>query len=103
MSWLLANDTFDPQLMMQLTDKCCRLILMLSAPMLIAALAVGVIIAVFQAVTQVQEQTLSFVPKIVATFLAVVIYGPWIANEVVEFTRSTLGMIPSFGPNRGAG
>ena len=72
--------------------------LMVSLPILAAALFVGLLVSVFQAVTQVQEQTLSFVPKIVATFLSVVMYGPWIANEVVVFARETLGMMASFGP-----
>ena len=61
-------------------------ILMASAPMLIVALAVGLIISIFQATTQIQEQTLAFVPKIVAVLLAVLFFGPWILSTLVDFT-----------------
>ena len=94
----LGAEVFDQEFMKMLVKECLHLILILSAPMLIAALAVGIIIAIFQAVTQVQEQTLSFVPKIVATFLSVVMYGPWIASEVVNFTAKVLGRISEIGP-----
>lgn len=93
-----AEEAFNQEFMKVLVKECLHLILILSAPMLIAALAVGIIIAIFQAVTQVQEQTLSFVPKIVATFLSVVMYGPWIASEVVNFTAKVLGQISDMGP-----
>ncbi len=60
--------------------------LMTSAPMLLVALIVGLIIAVFQATTQIQEQTLSFVPKLVAILLVVLLLGPWILNTMVDYT-----------------
>lgn len=60
--------------------------LMTSAPMLLVALIVGLIIAVFQATTQIQEQTLSFVPKLVAILLVVLMLGPWILNTMVDYT-----------------
>lgn len=63
-------------------------VLKASAPMLVLALVTGLIVSVFQATTQIQEQTLAFVPKIVAVLLAVVIFGPWILNTVVDFTYS---------------
>ena len=61
-------------------------VLKAAAPMLILALVTGLAVSVFQATTQIQEQTLAFVPKIVAVLLAVVIFGPWILNTVVDFT-----------------
>jgi flagellar biosynthetic protein FliQ len=63
------------------------LILLLSAPMLLSALVVGLIISILQATTQIQEQTLSFVPKMVVTFLSVVICGTWIGTELSKFAK----------------
>ncbi|GLI07095.1 MULTISPECIES: flagellar biosynthesis protein FliQ [Paenibacillus] len=61
-----------------------------SAPMMVLALAVGLIISVFQATTQIQEQTLAFVPKIVVVLLAILIFGPWILTTLVDFTYNLL-------------
>ena len=61
--------------------------LMLSAPILIAALVIGLVISVLQAVTQIQEQTLTFVPKIVGMALAAILVTPWAATLIVEFSR----------------
>lgn len=93
-------EAFNEVVMMERVITCLHLILILSAPMLIAAILAQVIIAIFQAATQVQEQTLSFVPKIVFTFLSVVWYGPWIASEVIDYTISILGIIASLGPKK---
>ncbi len=68
--------------------------LIVSAPVMAIGLAVGLVIAVFQAVTQLQEQTLQFVPKIVAMAVATVVFVPWIAARLVEFTRLLLGEPP---------
>lgn len=73
------------------------LILLLSAPMLISALVVGLIISILQATTQVQEQTLSFVPKIVATFLSLILFGPWISSLLGNFTVELIKEIPKIG------
>jgi len=70
------------------------LTLVVSAPIMLIGLLVGLIIAVFQAVTQLQEQTLHFVPKIVAMAAAAVLFVPWIAARLIEFTRSMLGEPP---------
>jgi flagellar biosynthetic protein FliQ len=66
--------------------------------MLIAALVVGLAISILQATTQVQEQTLSFVPKIVATFVAIIATGSWIASMVANFAISIIENIPNMGP-----
>lgn len=68
-------------------------ILILSLPMLLAALIVGLVISVFQATTQIQEQTLAFVPKVIAIFLAILVLGPWILNTLLEFTLSVFDKI----------
>jgi len=70
-----------------LTRQAISLVIVLSLPVLGAGLAVALIVSLLQAVTQVQEQTLSFVPKIVAMLLALVVCGPWMMTRVVEFSR----------------
>jgi len=65
-------------------------VLKASAPMLVLALVVGLSVSVFQATTQIQEQTLAFVPKIVAVFVSIIIFGPWILNTVVDFAYQLL-------------
>lgn len=71
-------------------------VLKASAPMLILALVVGLAVSVFQATTQIQEQTLAFVPKIVAVFISIVIFGPWILNTVVDFTYRLLNNLHNY-------
>ena len=70
-----------------ISGRALYLILILSAPMLISALVVGLIISIIQATTQIQEQTLSFVPKIIVTFVSVILSGPWIAGELSNLIR----------------
>ncbi|ACH93229.1 Flagellar biosynthetic protein fliQ [Borrelia duttonii CR2A] len=61
-------------------------IIILSAPMLITALIVGLLVSIFQAVTSIQDQTLSFIPKIIIILLVLVIFGPWILKKLMQFT-----------------
>ena len=68
--------------------------LMTSAPILVIGLTVGLMISLFQAVTQLQEQTLTFVPKIAAMALAATIFIPWIAEQMVGYARLMLGSLP---------
>lgn len=63
------------------------LVLVASAPPLLASMTVGLLVSVLQATTQIQEQTLTFVPKLVAVFLSLAIAGPWIGEQLVRFTR----------------
>ncbi|MEE1516242.1 MAG: flagellar biosynthesis protein FliQ [Lachnospiraceae bacterium] len=60
-------------------------IIITSAPLLIVSLIVGLVISIFQAVTSIQEQTLTFVPKILAIFICILIFGPFILNTIVDF------------------
>jgi len=69
--------------------------LMVSAPMLISGLLIGLIISILQAITQVHEMTLTFIPKIAAVAIALIIFLPWIMNVVVEFTIRLYGIIPT--------
>jgi len=70
-----------------------KTILILSSPMLIVALLVGLVVAIFQATTQIQEQTLAFVPKIMAILLVTMFSANWIINSLIEFTNRIFDMI----------
>lgn len=71
-------------------------VLKVSAPMLVIALAVGLLISIFQATTQIQEQTLAFVPKIVAVLVALLLFGPWILTTLVDFTYGILNNLSNY-------
>ncbi len=73
-----------------------RVALMISAPVLLVGLVVGVVISLFQAVTQVQEMTLVFVPKIVACLVVLVAALPWMINLLVSFTHQLFSNIPNY-------
>ena len=66
-----------------------------AAPILLTALLVGFMISLFQAATQIQEQTLSFVPKVIAVAIALLVSGNWVLSEMVTFTQSLFDMLPS--------
>ena len=70
-------------------------ILILSAPVLIISLVVGLIISILQATTSIQEQTLTFVPKIVAIFLTLIFLGPWILARLGQYTTALFHQIPA--------
>ncbi|MBZ2173860.1 flagellar biosynthesis protein FliQ [Schnuerera sp. xch1] len=73
-----------------LAQDAIKTVLMISAPMLIFSLVVGLIVSIIQAVTQIQEATLAFVPKIIAVLLSLVIFGPWILQVITEFTTNLI-------------
>ncbi|WJH33279.1 flagellar biosynthesis protein FliQ [Paenibacillus aurantius] len=75
----------------RLAGEAVYTVLKTSAPMLIAALVVGLVISIFQATTQIQEQTLAFVPKIIAVLLVLLLFGPWILTTLADFTSNLLG------------
>lgn len=79
-----------------LAGQALYTILKVSAPMLGLALIVGLVVSIFQATTQIQEQTLAFIPKIIAVFVAVLIFGPWILNIMVDFTSRLLGNLAAY-------
>lgn len=72
-------------LVIQLGQEALMVVLIVSAPMLGLGLAVGLAVSVFQATTSIQEQTLAFIPKIIAVFVAILIFGPWMLRIMVEF------------------
>jgi len=73
-------------------------VLLVASPMLIGGLVVGLTISVFQSVTQLQEQTLVFIPKILAVFVLAVIFMPWMLSHLLEFLVGVLSSIPTYAP-----
>lgn len=86
----------DIDVVVNIIQQGALMILLLSAPMLLIGLVVGLIVSIFQATTQIQEATLAFVPKIVAVLLSMVIFGPWIISTLVNFTRNLFLGINNF-------
>jgi flagellar biosynthesis protein FliQ len=82
-----------PELIIQLARRSFEATMMLSAPLLIFSLVVGLAISIFQAVTSINEATLSFVPKIVAVMVALVLFFPWMMSYMGDFTREIFGMV----------
>ncbi len=78
----------------EVVNQAIKVTLMLAAPMLIGALVVGVLVSIFQAVTQINEQTLSFIPKILVIIAALVIFSPWMMETMVTFTQELFTSIP---------
>lgn len=74
------------ELVISLAERGITTVLMVAGPLLILALVVGLLVSIFQATTQIQEQTLAFIPKIVAVLFGLVIFGPWMLTQVVQFT-----------------
>jgi len=74
-------------LVIELFQRAMLNVILLSAPMLILALVVGLAVSIFQATTQIQEATLAFVPKILAVLVAIIVFGPWILNTIVDYTH----------------
>lgn len=73
------------EIVMDIAKDTIYTILITSAPLLIISLVVGLIVSIFQTATSIQEQTLTFVPKLVCIFLAMMVFGSWILNEIVQF------------------
>ncbi|MDX8390006.1 MAG: flagellar biosynthesis protein FliQ [Mariprofundaceae bacterium] len=84
-----------PDFVINIGTESLYMVLLLSLPMLIVALVVGVAISLFQAVTQIQEMTLTFVPKIIAVFISIVVAAPWLTETMVTFTRHIFERIPT--------
>jgi len=77
-------------------QKIILTVLYLSAPPLIASLAIGLMISVFQAVTQLQDQTITFVPKIIVVIVVLLIFGPWMLNILVDFATAIFTHFPAY-------
>jgi len=80
--------------------QAVKVALMISSPMLLGALLVGIIVSIFQAVTQINEQTLSFIPKILVIVGALVIFSPWMLDTLTTYTRELILEIPNMVAGR---
>lgn len=80
---------------LSLTREAVLLALQLAAPLLIASLLVGVLVGLFQAATQINEMTLSFIPKLLAMAAVALLFGPWMLSLMVDYTRRLFEQIPS--------
>lgn len=85
-----------PETVVDISRAAVQTILMVSAPMMMSGLIVGLIIGIFQAATQINEQTMTFAPKIVAVMVALVLAAPWIINLVVTYTENLYKSIGTF-------
>ena len=84
-----------PTTVIELGRQAVEVTLLVSAPLFLAALVTGLIISIFQAATQINEMTLSFVPKLVAIFVTLVLAGPWMITILTDFMRRLIESIPS--------
>jgi flagellar biosynthesis protein FliQ len=84
-----------PEAVMTIGQRALEMALVLSAPLLLAALLIGLLVGIFQAATQINEMTLSFIPKLLGMATALVIAGPWMLKELIGYTRVLIQSIPS--------
>jgi len=83
-----------PESVMALGHQAMKIALALAAPLLLAALITGLIVSLLQAATQINEMTLSFIPKILAVFATIVIAGPWMLNLLLDYMRTLFSNLP---------
>ncbi|HHI03170.1 MAG TPA: flagellar biosynthesis protein FliQ [candidate division Zixibacteria bacterium] len=84
-----------PEMIITVGRNAIMTMLLVAAPMLISGLVIGLMISIFQAITQIHEMTLTFIPKIVVVAVALLIFLPWMINNLLDFTRGLFGVIPS--------
>ncbi len=84
-----------PETVMTQGRLAMETLLLVAGPLLLVALAIGLVVSIFQAATQINEATLSFIPKLVGIMLALVIGGPWMLSVLLDFMRRTLTGIPA--------
>lgn len=83
-----------PELIMTIGQRALEMTMLLAAPLLLAALAIGLLVGVFQAATQINEMTLSFIPKLIGMAGTLVVAGPWMLKTIVSYTRELFESIP---------
>ena len=84
----------DTAMVVDLARQALWITMLISAPMLLVALVVGLIVGIFQAATSINEQTLSFIPKLLALGLTAAVFGGWMINSLVDYTKVLYGRIP---------
>ncbi|MBS1213561.1 MAG: flagellar biosynthetic protein FliQ [Proteobacteria bacterium] len=83
-----------PTTVLEIGRQAVEIMLLVSAPLFLAALVTGLIVSVFQAATQINEMTLSFIPKLVAMFVTLIVAGPWMLTMMVDYMRRLFESIP---------
>ena len=85
-----------PETVITIAEEGIWTVLLICGPLLILALVVGLIVSIFQATTQIQEQTLAFVPKIVAVLLGIIFFGPWMLSQLLSYTTDIFSNLTRF-------
>jgi flagellar biosynthesis protein FliQ len=85
----------DQDTVINLAQQAMSLVMKVGAPLLVTGLAVGLIVSVFQTITQIQEQSLTFIPKIAATAIVIVVAGPWMLSQLLGYTEELYRAIPT--------
>lgn len=85
-----------PEFVIGFAQEAVKMVILIAAPMLGLGLIVGIMVSIFQAATQIQEMTLTFVPKILAVFLGLMLFAPWMLEKLISFTRYCISQIPLF-------
>jgi flagellar biosynthetic protein FliQ len=84
------------EMILSIADQSVMAVLMIGGPILVLSLAIGLIVSIFQAATQIQEQTLAFIPKIVAVLFGLILFGPWMLSKMLAFTENIFANLPNF-------
>lgn len=85
-----------PDEVISIAEQGVWVVLLVSGPLLLLALVVGLLVSIFQATTQIQEQTLAFIPKIIAVLVGVVLFGPWMMSRMLSFANNIFTNLTSF-------
>ncbi|MEZ0338276.1 MAG: flagellar biosynthesis protein FliQ [Aquificaceae bacterium] len=85
-----------PDMVISLGQKALEMALILSAPVLLIAFLVGLVISILQSATQIQEMTLSYIPKIVAAYITILVLGAWMLNKLLDYTKELIINIPTW-------
>lgn len=84
------------EFVISMAQKGVYAVLVISGPLLIIALGIGLLVSIFQATTQIQEQTLAFIPKIVGVLVALIIFGPWMLSNMIDFAYQIFSNLHRF-------
>ncbi|MDY0191446.1 MAG: flagellar biosynthesis protein FliQ [Desulfuromonas sp.] len=86
-----------PEFVIDIGREAVKTVLLISAPMLLSGLVIGLMVSIFQAATQINEQTMTFIPKIVAVLVALILFAPWIIRVMLAFTQNVFQSISTLG------
>ncbi|GGL44032.1 flagellar biosynthesis protein FliQ [Sporolactobacillus putidus] len=84
------------EMVLSIADQSVMVILMVGGPLLVLSLVIGLVVSIFQAATQIQEQTLAFIPKIASVLFGLILFGPWMLSKMLAFTENIFANLPNF-------